>query len=145
MRILVVNAGSSSLKLSLLGEWFFSGDRYRRDADGFYWYEGRSDDMIKVSGLWVSPVEVEGVLLEHPAVGESAVVVVSGTGLTHEPSRSATLFAAEAARAAGREVFLDLDYRPDQWGSRAAFAQTVQHLSARSSTLTATVPNIQGG
>jgi benzoate-CoA ligase family protein len=67
-------------KRSLLGEWFFSGDRYRRDADGFYWYEGRSDDMIKVSGLWVSPIEIEGVLLEHPAVGESAVVGVEVDG-----------------------------------------------------------------
>ena len=67
-------------KRSLLGEWFFSGDRYRRDADGFYWYEGRSDDMIKVSGLWVSPIEVEGVLLEHPAVGESAVVGIEVDG-----------------------------------------------------------------
>jgi benzoate-CoA ligase family protein len=65
---------------SLIGEWFFSGDRYRRDTDGFYWYEGRSDDMIKVSGLWVSPIEVEGVLLEHPAVGESAVVGVEVDG-----------------------------------------------------------------
>jgi benzoate-CoA ligase family protein len=67
-------------KRSLLGEWFFSGDRYRRDADGFYWYEGRSDDMIKVSGLWVSPIEIEGVLLEHPAVGESAVVGIEVDG-----------------------------------------------------------------
>ncbi|MDQ6918065.1 MAG: benzoate-CoA ligase family protein [Candidatus Dormibacteraeota bacterium] len=67
-------------KRSVLGEWFFSGDRYRRDEDGFYWYEGRSDDMIKVSGLWVSPIEVEGVLLEHPAVGESAVVGVEVDG-----------------------------------------------------------------
>jgi benzoate-CoA ligase family protein len=67
-------------KHSLLGEWFFSGDRYRLDADGFYWYEGRSDDMIKVSGLWVSPIEIEGVLLEHPAVGESAVVGVEVDG-----------------------------------------------------------------
>jgi acyl-coenzyme A synthetase/AMP-(fatty) acid ligase len=69
-------------KRSLLGEWFFSGDRYRQDAEGFYWYEGRSDDMIKVSGLWVSPVEIEGVLLEHPAVGESAVVGVEIDGFT---------------------------------------------------------------
>src|SRR5437660_8788968 len=44
-------------KRSLLGEWFFSGDRYHCDEDGFYWYEGRSDDMMKVSGLWVSPIE----------------------------------------------------------------------------------------
>jgi benzoate-CoA ligase len=69
-------------KRSILGEWFFSGDRYRVDADGFYWYEGRSDDMIKVSGLWVSPIEIESVLLEHPAVAEGAVVGISVDGLT---------------------------------------------------------------
>ncbi|HKV88320.1 MAG TPA: benzoate-CoA ligase family protein [Candidatus Dormibacteraeota bacterium] len=69
-------------KRSILGEWFFSGDRYRVDDDGFYWYEGRSDDMIKVSGLWVSPIEIESTLLEHEAVSESAVVGVSVDGFT---------------------------------------------------------------
>ena len=69
-------------KRSILGEWFFTGDRYRVDDDGFYWYEGRSDDMIKVSGLWVSPIEIESALLEHPAVTESAVVGVSVDGFT---------------------------------------------------------------
>jgi benzoate-CoA ligase len=69
-------------KRSILGEWFFSGDRYRVDEDGFYWYEGRSDDMIKVSGLWVSPIEIESALLEHPAVAESAVVGMSVEGFT---------------------------------------------------------------
>ena len=69
-------------KRSVLGEWFFTGDRYRVDADGFYWYEGRSDDMIKVSGLWASPIEIESVLLEHSAVGESAVVGVDVDGFT---------------------------------------------------------------
>jgi len=69
-------------KRSILGEWFFSGDRYRVDGDGFYWYEGRSDDMIKVGGLWVSPIEIEAVLLEHAAVAEGAVVGVSIDGLT---------------------------------------------------------------
>ena len=67
-------------KRSVLGEWFFSGDRYRVDEDGFYWYEGRSDDMIKVSGLWVSPIEIESVLLEHPSVAESAVVGIDVEG-----------------------------------------------------------------
>jgi len=67
-------------KRSVLGDWFYTGDRYRADADGFYWYEGRSDDMIKVSGLWVSPVEVEAALLAHPAVAESAVVGVEVDG-----------------------------------------------------------------
>ena len=69
-------------KRSVLGEWFFTGDRYRIDEDGYYWYEGRSDDMIKVSGLWVSPIEIEAVLLEHPAVGESAVVGIDVDGFT---------------------------------------------------------------
>jgi benzoate-CoA ligase family protein len=67
-------------KRSVLGEWFFTGDRYRQDGDGDYWYEGRSDDMIKVSGLWVSPMEVEAALIEHPAVVESAVVGVEEDG-----------------------------------------------------------------
>ena len=69
-------------KRSILGDWFFTGDRYRIDGDGFYWYEGRSDDMIKVSGLWVSPIEIESALLEHPAVAESAVVGISIDGFT---------------------------------------------------------------
>jgi len=67
-------------KRSVLGDWFVTGDRYRVDEDGFFWYEGRSDDMIKVSGLWVSPIEIESVLMEHPAVAESAVVGIGVGG-----------------------------------------------------------------
>ena len=67
-------------KRSILGDWFFTGDRYRMDADGYYWYEGRSDDMIKVQGLWASPIEIESALLEHAAVAESAVVGVEVEG-----------------------------------------------------------------
>jgi benzoate-CoA ligase len=59
---------------TMLGEWIHTGDRYRQDDDGYYWYEGRTDDMIKVRGEWVSPIEIENVLLEHPAVHEAAVV-----------------------------------------------------------------------
>ena len=69
-------------KRSLLGDWFSTGDRYRIDEDGFYWYEGRSDDMVKVSGLWISPIEIESVLMEHAAVAESAVVGISIGGFT---------------------------------------------------------------
>ena len=69
-------------KRSILGEWFVTGDRYRVDADGYYWYEGRSDDMIKVQGLWASPIEIESALLEHTAVAESAVVGVDVEGFT---------------------------------------------------------------
>jgi len=69
-------------KATMKGEWLFAGDWYRVDEDGYYWYEGRADDMIKVSGLWVSPVEVESTLVEHPAVMEAAAVGVSVDGLT---------------------------------------------------------------
>jgi len=56
------------------GRWARTGDRYMRDADGYYTYCGRSDDMLKVGGIWVSPFEVESALAAHPAVLEAAVV-----------------------------------------------------------------------
>jgi acyl-coenzyme A synthetase/AMP-(fatty) acid ligase len=61
---------------SMRGEWFHTGDRYIVDAAGHYVYQGRSDDMIKVGGLWVSPADVEGCLVKHPAVSEAAVIGV---------------------------------------------------------------------
>lgn len=61
-------------KRAIRGDWFVTGDKYRQDAEGYFWYAGRSDDMFKVHGQWVSPPEVESVLLEHPAVQEAAVV-----------------------------------------------------------------------
>ncbi|MDO9708117.1 benzoate-CoA ligase family protein [Paracraurococcus lichenis] len=59
---------------TFLGEWTRTGDKYVREADGFYRYQGRADDMFKVSGIWVSPFEVEAALMTHPAVQEAAVV-----------------------------------------------------------------------
>jgi benzoate-CoA ligase family protein len=56
------------------GEWTFTGDKYSVDQDGYYWHAGRSDDMMKVGGIWVSPVEVESTLISHAAVVECAVV-----------------------------------------------------------------------
>ena len=56
------------------GEWTRTGDIYVRDADGMYRYCGRNDDMFKVSGLWVSPFDVESALISHPAVLEAAVI-----------------------------------------------------------------------
>jgi 4-hydroxybenzoate-CoA ligase len=56
------------------GEWTRSGDKYTRDAEGYYTYQGRTDDMFKVSGIWVSPFEVESALITHEAVLEAAVV-----------------------------------------------------------------------
>mgnify|MGYP000989606067 CR=1 FL=1 len=56
------------------GGWTRSGDKYVRDADGYYTYQGRTDDMFKVSGIWVSPFEVESALASHASVLEAAVV-----------------------------------------------------------------------
>ncbi|MGZ4832480.1 MAG: benzoate-CoA ligase family protein [Terriglobales bacterium] len=61
-------------KETIDGNWLRTGDKYRQDQDGYFWYAGRSDDMLKVSGVWVSPAEIECALVEHPAVLEAAVV-----------------------------------------------------------------------
>jgi benzoate-CoA ligase len=61
-------------KRVLQGEWYHTGDKYRQDADDYFWYMGRADDLLRVSGHWVSPAEVEGALISHPAVLEAAVV-----------------------------------------------------------------------
>jgi benzoate-CoA ligase len=59
---------------TFLGEWVKTGDRFRQNADGDYVYCGRSDEMLKVGGVWVSPTEVESALISHHAVLEAAVV-----------------------------------------------------------------------
>ena len=65
------------------GAWTKSGDKYVRNGDGSYTYSGRSDDMLKVSGIYVSPFEVEATLVQHPAVLEAAVIgMVDDEGLT---------------------------------------------------------------
>ena len=65
------------------GGWTKSGDKYIRNADGTYTYGGRSDDMLKVSGIYVSPFEVEATLIQHAGVLEAAVIgVVDAEGLT---------------------------------------------------------------
>ena len=59
---------------TFVGEWTHTGDKYRRDAEGYYYYSGRTDDMFKVSGMWVSPFDVEAALISHEAVLEAAVI-----------------------------------------------------------------------
>jgi len=67
------------------GPWLKTGDRYRRDSDGYYYYAGRGDDMFKTSGQWVSPIEVEGALLRHPSVAEAAVIGVTDSDGLSKP------------------------------------------------------------
>jgi benzoate-CoA ligase family protein len=87
------------------GGWLRTGDKYSLDSDGYFWYSGRSDDMLKVGGQWVSPVEVENALLTHPDVQECGVVghqdrdelvkpmafVVLRSGIDPTPARAAEL------------------------------------------------------
>jgi benzoate-CoA ligase len=61
-------------KSTIEGHWIRTGDKYTQDADGYFWYAGRSDDMLKVGGQWVSPVEVENALIAHQSVLECGVV-----------------------------------------------------------------------
>ena len=58
------------------GGWIYTGDRFVRDADGFHFFRGRADDLIKISGQWVYPLEVELCLAEHPGVRECAVLAM---------------------------------------------------------------------
>jgi len=65
------------------GGWIYTGDRFVRDADGFHFFRGRADDLVKVSGQWVYPLEVELCLADHPSVRECAVLAVEqSNGLT---------------------------------------------------------------
>jgi benzoate-CoA ligase len=85
------------------GRWFFTGDKYWKDNEGYYWYAGRSDDMFRVSGQWVSPAEVESALIEHACVLEAAVVAYREDTDLHTPKafivlRSGVSPTAELAR-----------------------------------------------
>jgi benzoate-CoA ligase family protein len=69
-------------KRTFHGDAVRTGDLFVRDGDGFHWYRGRADDLLKVGGIWVAPLEVESCLLTHPAVAECAVVGYDEGGLT---------------------------------------------------------------
>ena len=82
------------------GGWTKSGDKYVRNEDGSYTYGGRSDDMLKVSGIYVSPFEVEATLVQHPAVLEAAVIgVPDAEGLTKTKAFVVLKSGAEASEA----------------------------------------------
>jgi len=87
-------------KQTLHGPWIQTGDKYYRDQDGYYWYCGRSDDMLKVGGIWVSPIEVEATLVAHPAVLEAAVVGHEDADALVKPKAFVVLAEPSAASAA---------------------------------------------
>jgi benzoate-CoA ligase len=91
-------------KATFAGEWTKSGDKYTMDADGFYTYGGRSDDMLKVGGIYVSPFEVEACLMTHAAVLEAAVIGVMDDEELVKPKAFVVLKAGEAATEADLQV-----------------------------------------
>jgi benzoate-CoA ligase family protein len=90
-----------STKETFRGPWLRTGDRYRRDSDGYYYYEGRMDDMIKSGAQWVSPAEVEAALLRHSTVAEAAVVGCEDADKLTKPKAYVVL-------KSGQEPSLDL-------------------------------------
>jgi 5-dehydro-2-deoxygluconokinase len=78
-------------------------------------------------------------------IAQSRVLLISGTGLSREPSRSATIFAAERARASGTRVVLDLDFRPDQWHDARAFGVTVRSVLRLTDVVLGTADEVKAG
>jgi benzoate-CoA ligase family protein len=94
------------------GEWCLSADIFRRDAHGYYYYEGRDDDLLKVSGIFVSPLEIEDALLSHGAVAEVCVVGREDEGGLVKPHAFVVV-------------------KPPRKGDEALAAELKQHVKAR--------------
>ena len=86
-------------KATFAGEWTRSGDKYTLDADGYYTYGGRSDDMLKVGGIYVSPFEVEACLMTHASVLEAAVIGIADTDELVKPKAFVVLKSGQAVTA----------------------------------------------
>jgi benzoate-CoA ligase family protein len=88
---------------NFVGRWLRTGDKYQRDPDGYYRYIGRSGDMMKAGGIWVSPFEVESLLLTHPAVLQAAVVGVPDSNGLDKPKA----FVVPRAESQGMQALAD--------------------------------------
>ena len=87
------------------GDWIVTGDKFMRDSSGYFHYCGRADDMLKVAGMWVSPVEVENALLGHPHVAEAAVVAaLDEQGLTYAVAYVALRGGLEGSKELAAEI-----------------------------------------
>jgi benzoate-CoA ligase len=108
-------------KDTIAGHWIRTGDKYHQDEDGYFWFAGRSDDMLKVGGIWVSPAELEHAMVEHPAV--------QACGVAGRPDRDALIkpiayVVLKAGVTANAELAADLqrfarerlaDYKRPRW------------------------------
>ncbi len=99
-------------KTTFAGEWTRSGDKYTRDADGYYTYGGRSDDMLKVGGIYVSPFEVEACLMTHGAVLEAAVIGAADVDELVKPKAYVVLKPGQAATAEDLQMHVKSQLAP---------------------------------
>jgi len=94
-------------KATFAGDLVMSGDLAERDSDGYFWYRGRADDLLKVGGIWIAPAEIERCLAAHPDVVECAVVGAEHNGLTRTSAfvvlRPGVVVSPEALQAFTRE------------------------------------------
>ena len=105
-----------------------TGDKYRQDADGYYWYMGRADDLLRVSGHWVSPPEVEVALISHPAVLEAAVVGKEDNDGLIKPQAFVVLregITASEALAEGLKAHVKTTIAPYQYPRWVEFRDTL--------------------
>ena len=102
------------------GDTVRTGDLFVRDADDFYWYRGRADDLLKVGGIWVAPLEVENCLLRHPAVAEVAVVGYEEDGLTL-PAAFVVLRDGHEAEAGELQDFVRSELSPHKYPRDVCF------------------------
>ncbi|MBS0597528.1 MAG: AMP-binding protein, partial [Proteobacteria bacterium] len=103
------------------GGWTKSGDKYVRNPDGSYTYGGRSDDMLKVSGVYVSPFEVEATLVQHPAVLEAAVIGVADVDGLTKTKAFVTLKAGAAATEDELKAFVKTRLAPYKYPRQIEF------------------------
>jgi benzoate-CoA ligase family protein len=108
-------------RATMLGEWLRTGDMFSQDADGYFYFAGRSDDMLKVAGMWVSPAEIEAILVEHPGVLEAGVVGAAGEDGLVTPRAFVVPKASHTPATAPEAVALAAELRGDQlWGPRSS-------------------------
>jgi benzoate-CoA ligase len=94
-------------KATFAGDWCTTGDQFRVDEHGYYWYCGRTDEMLKVGGIFVSPTEIENCLVEHDAVLECAVIGASDEQKLIKPKAFVVLNAGFTASAALEQELKD--------------------------------------
>jgi benzoate-CoA ligase family protein len=109
----------------LRGDWVVSGDLFRQDAEGYFWYAGRADDMLKVGGIYVSPYEIENCLIRHTAVREACVVPYTEEGLI----RPKAFIVLQESYEAGQELAEELQQFVKQTLAPYKYPRKIQFMT----------------